>query len=141
MRVELALDESYWAYSIFWTLILYLPVYLSIKEGSLFCFVLYCRYEIHRTGMLEIVCLVSLESARQGRVHGLGSMDQDIVFAPLTFQGAHNIRRVACYIPLLAPVTCPKSCITTHNSFFFIFQKKLRMHFASLLNFKGLWKH
>jgi hypothetical protein len=32
---------------------------LSIKEGSLFC-----NYEIHRTGMLEIVFLVSLESSQ-----------------------------------------------------------------------------
>jgi hypothetical protein len=44
--------------------------YLSnMKEGSLFC-----SYEIHRTGMLHIVFLVSLESSWQGGVHGLGSM-------------------------------------------------------------------
>jgi hypothetical protein len=42
-----------------------------MKEGSLFCFF---GYEIHQTGMLQIVFLVSLESSRQGRVHGLGSM-------------------------------------------------------------------
>jgi hypothetical protein len=44
-------------------------VYLSIKEGSLFC-----SYEIHWTGMLHIVFLVSLESSWRGGVHGLGSM-------------------------------------------------------------------
>jgi hypothetical protein len=43
--------------------------HLSMKEGSLFC-----SSEIHRTGMLQIVFLVSLESSRQGGVHGLGSM-------------------------------------------------------------------
>jgi hypothetical protein len=44
---------------------------LSTKEGNLFCFVLFSSYEIHQTGMLEIVLLVSLESSRQGGVHGL----------------------------------------------------------------------
>ncbi len=29
--------------------------HLSMKEGSLFCFVLFCRYEIHWTGMLQIM--------------------------------------------------------------------------------------
>ncbi len=37
--------------------------HLSMKEGSLFYFVLFCSYEIHRTRM---VLLVSLESS--GRV-------------------------------------------------------------------------
>jgi hypothetical protein len=45
-----------------------------MKEGSLFCFVLYYSYEIHRTRMLQIMFLVSFESSHQGRVHGLGSM-------------------------------------------------------------------
>jgi hypothetical protein len=46
-----------------------------MKEGSLFCFVLYCRYEIHQSWMLKIVFLLSFESSQQGRVHGLfGSM-------------------------------------------------------------------
>jgi len=40
----------------------------------LFCFVSFCNYEIHRTKMLQIVFLVSLESSRRGGVHGLGSM-------------------------------------------------------------------
>jgi hypothetical protein len=35
--------------------------YLSMKEGSLFCFVV---YEIHQTGMLQIMFLVSLERRR-----------------------------------------------------------------------------
>jgi len=43
--------------------------YLSMKEVSLFC-----SYEIHRTGMLQITLLVSLESSQQGGVHVLGSM-------------------------------------------------------------------
>ncbi len=34
---------------------------LSMKEGSLFC-----SYEIHGTGMLQIAFLVSLESSRRG---------------------------------------------------------------------------
>jgi hypothetical protein len=42
---------------------------LSMKEGSLFC-----SYEIHRTGMLQIMFLMSLERSQQGGVHGLGSM-------------------------------------------------------------------
>ncbi len=36
--------------------------HLSMKEGSLFYFVLFCSYEIHRTRML---LLVSLESSQQ----------------------------------------------------------------------------
>jgi hypothetical protein len=46
----------------------------SMKEGRLFCFVLYCSYEIHWTGMLQILFLVSLESSRWQGVHGFGSM-------------------------------------------------------------------
>ncbi len=38
--------------------------HLSMKEGRLFCFV--CSYEIHWTGMLQIVFLVSLESSSRG---------------------------------------------------------------------------
>ncbi len=45
----------------------------SIYEGKAVCFVLYCNYEIHQTGMLQIIFLVSLESSGGG-VHGLGSM-------------------------------------------------------------------
>ncbi len=47
---------------------------LSMKEGSLFC-----TYEIHRTGMLQIVFLVSLESSQRGGVHGLGFMTFGLV--------------------------------------------------------------
>jgi hypothetical protein len=52
-----------------------LSAILSMKQGSLFvlfCFV--CTYEIHQTGMLQIVFLVSLESSWWGGVHQLGSM-------------------------------------------------------------------
>jgi hypothetical protein len=50
-----------------------------MKEGSLFvCFVLFCLFctnEIHPTGMLQIMFLVSLESSsRGGWVHWLGFM-------------------------------------------------------------------
>jgi len=48
------------------------PVNLSMKESRLFvlfCFV--CTNEIHRTGMLQIVFFVSLESSQGGGVHGL----------------------------------------------------------------------
>jgi len=44
-------------------------IYVSMKEGSLLCFVV--SYEIHQTGMPHIMFLVSLESSRQGGVHGL----------------------------------------------------------------------
>jgi hypothetical protein len=46
---------------------------------ALFCFV--CTYEVHRTGMLEIVFLVSLESSRQGGGvhHRLGSLTFGLV--------------------------------------------------------------
>ncbi len=47
---------------------------LSMKEGSLFCSVLFCSYEIHQTRMLHMVFLVSLESSRRRWVHGLGSI-------------------------------------------------------------------
>jgi hypothetical protein len=47
-------------------------IFTSIYEGS--CFVLFCSYEIHQTGMFQIMFLVSLESSQQGWVHGLGSM-------------------------------------------------------------------
>jgi len=40
-----------------------------MKEGSLSC-----SYEIHQTGMLQIVFLVSWKALNQGGVHGLGSM-------------------------------------------------------------------
>jgi hypothetical protein len=51
----------------------YLPnTDLSMKEGRLF--VLFCSYEIHWTGMLQIVFLVSLGSSQWGGVQGLGSM-------------------------------------------------------------------
>jgi hypothetical protein len=47
--------------------------YLSMKECSLF--VLFCTYEIHRRGMLQIMFLVSLESScGGGGVHQLGFM-------------------------------------------------------------------
>jgi hypothetical protein len=47
-----------------------------MKEGWLVgcLFVLFCTYEIHQTGMLQIKFLVSLESSPGGGVHGLGSM-------------------------------------------------------------------
>jgi hypothetical protein len=41
---------------------------LSMKEGSFFC-----TYGIHRTRMLQIVFLVSLESSQQGGCMGLVS--------------------------------------------------------------------
>jgi hypothetical protein len=43
-----------------------------MKEGSLFVF--FCADEIHRTGMLQIMFLVLLQSSQQGGVHGLGSI-------------------------------------------------------------------
>jgi hypothetical protein len=46
---------------------------LPMKEGSLFCSVLFYSYEIHQTRMLHMVFLVSLESYRQRGVHGLDS--------------------------------------------------------------------
>jgi len=45
-----------------------LAIYLWRK---VVCFVLFCSYEIHWAWMLQIVFLVSLESSRQGGVHGL----------------------------------------------------------------------
>ncbi len=48
------------------------PIY---EWRKVVCFVLFCSYEIHQTGMLQIVFLVSLESCRWGGVvQGLGSM-------------------------------------------------------------------
>jgi hypothetical protein len=44
-----------------------------MEEGSLFCFVLFCNYEIFQTKMLQIVFLVSLENSQPGGVHGFGS--------------------------------------------------------------------
>ncbi len=51
---------------------------LSVKEGSLFC-----SCQIHRTGMLQIVFLVSLESSGRGGLHGLGSMAFGLVVKKL----------------------------------------------------------
>jgi hypothetical protein len=45
-------------------------LHLSMKEGSLFCFVV---MRSTKTGMLQILFLVSLESSRRGGVHGPGS--------------------------------------------------------------------
>jgi len=42
-----------------------------MKEGSLFCFY---SYEIHRTGMLQIVFLVVFGKLLTRWVHALGSM-------------------------------------------------------------------
>jgi len=50
----------------------FLQPHPSMKEGSLF--VLFCPHEIHRTGMLQIAFLVSLESSGGGGVHLLGFM-------------------------------------------------------------------
>jgi hypothetical protein len=52
-------------------------IHKSIYEGR--WFVLFCSYEIHRTGMLRIMFLVSLESSQRGGVHGLGSMTLGLV--------------------------------------------------------------
>jgi hypothetical protein len=43
-----------------------------MKEGNLFSFV--CTNEIHRTVMLQIMFLVSLESSQGAGVHRLGFM-------------------------------------------------------------------
>jgi hypothetical protein len=48
-------------------------VVMSMKEGSLFCFVV-MRSTKPGCFMLQIMFLVSLESSRRGGVHGLGSM-------------------------------------------------------------------
>jgi hypothetical protein len=48
--------------------------YLSMKEDSLCCFVLFRTYEINRIRILHIVFLVSLESSQRIGLHGLGSM-------------------------------------------------------------------
>jgi hypothetical protein len=50
-----------------------------MKQGSLFCFVLYCNYEIHQTGMIQIMFLLSLESSRGQGVDGLDSMTFGLV--------------------------------------------------------------
>ncbi len=47
----------------------HLFIYLFMKEGSLFCFILYCNYEIHQTRMLQIMFLTSLESSQQERTN------------------------------------------------------------------------
>jgi hypothetical protein len=47
-------------------------IYLWRKVVCLFCLV--CTYEIHRTGMLQIMFLVSLESSPGGGVHQFGFM-------------------------------------------------------------------
>jgi hypothetical protein len=48
-------------------------VVMSMKEGSLFCFVV-MRSTKPGCFMLQIMFLVSLESSRRGGMHGLGSM-------------------------------------------------------------------
>jgi hypothetical protein len=45
-----------------------------MEEGNLFCFVLFCNYEIHETKLLQIVFLVYVENSQQGGVHGFVSM-------------------------------------------------------------------
>jgi hypothetical protein len=52
-------------------------VVMSMKEGGLFCFVVMRSTRSTKPGcfMLQIMFLVSLESSRQGGVHGLGSID------------------------------------------------------------------
>jgi hypothetical protein len=54
--------------SVFGRNLLLLPIKIYLwKQGSLFCFVLFCAYQIHPTGMLQIVFLVFLESSWGGR--------------------------------------------------------------------------
>jgi coenzyme F420-reducing hydrogenase beta subunit len=45
-----------------------------IYEARLFVLFLFCMHEIHRTRMLQIAFLFSLESFRGGGVHRLGFM-------------------------------------------------------------------
>ncbi len=66
---------------------LYSLDYLSIKEGSLLCFVWFFSYEIHRTGMLQIAFLVSLESPHQEGCMGLVCKILQILL----------LRKVLCY--------------------------------------------
>jgi hypothetical protein len=66
-----ALNHEVWNWRKKWKSAL--QTYTSIYEGRLFvCFV--CTYEIHRTGMLQIAFLVSLESSHRGAAHRLGFM-------------------------------------------------------------------
>ncbi len=52
---------------------------ISIYEGrSIVCF-FFCTYEIHQTGMRQIVLFVSLENSQQEGVHHLGSMAFELV--------------------------------------------------------------
>ncbi len=46
------------------------PAYLSMKEGSLFCFV--CHAEISQAMVLHVTLLISLESSQWVGVHWLG---------------------------------------------------------------------
>jgi hypothetical protein len=48
--------------------------YFLLIWRKVVCFVLFCSYEMHWTRMLQTLFLVSLESSRQGGVHGLGSV-------------------------------------------------------------------
>ncbi len=50
--------------------------YLSMKEGSLFCFVVMRSTEL---GCFRLCFLVTLESSQQGGVHMLGSMTFGLV--------------------------------------------------------------
>jgi hypothetical protein len=59
-----------------WFLLLVPHIYLWRK---VVCFVLFHSYEIHQTGMLQIVFLVSLESSWWGGVHGLGSITFELM--------------------------------------------------------------
>jgi hypothetical protein len=50
---------------------------LSMKEGSFF--VLFCTIETHRTGMLQIMFLVSMESSQGEGCMGLVSWHLDLL--------------------------------------------------------------
>jgi hypothetical protein len=72
------------------TLMFHYIIYLWKKVVCLFCFV--CTNEIHRTKMLQIVFLVSLESSQWGGVHHLGFMAFGLVVQKLL-----NIKWFFCW--------------------------------------------
>jgi len=43
-----------------------------MKQGSLFCFVLFCHIEMSQTMVIHVMLLISWESSQSVRLHQLG---------------------------------------------------------------------
>jgi hypothetical protein len=74
---------------------------LSLKQGSLFCFVLFYHVEVSKTTMFHAVLLVALESSQWVKVHRLGlRLFVAIVWKLLIIEPFLNENQINCLVLL-----------------------------------------